>query len=61
MSPPGRHVLALTNSQKAAEILEAQAREDFTSVECHVARYPGYGWCVEISVDAIEYDRWCLT
>jgi hypothetical protein len=55
-----RHVIALTNSTKSADIIEAAVRQDFPdSMERRIVRVGGqYGLCFEISVDADEYDHW---
>lgn len=55
----GRHVLALTNSNKAADIITKAALEDFPdSVQRRLVTSDGYGLCEEISVDEDDYQRW---
>jgi hypothetical protein len=53
-----RHVLALTNSTKAADVIERHALADFRSVGRRLRHVERYGWCTEISVDADEFERW---
>lgn len=57
----GRHVLAITNSTKAADAIESVARQDFPdSTWRGITQVDGYGLCFEITVDADEFEQWVL-
>jgi hypothetical protein len=57
----GRHVLAITNSTKAADAIESVVRQDFPdSTFRGITRIDGVGLCFEITVDADEFERWAL-
>jgi hypothetical protein len=57
----GRHVVGLTNSEKAADVIATVVSEDFPdSVQRRVTHVEGYGVCVEISVDADDFERWVV-
>ena len=57
----GRHVIALTNSEKAADVIAAVALADVPeSLQRRWMNVGAYGSCVELSVDADEYERWLV-
>jgi hypothetical protein len=54
-----RHRLAVTNSAKAATVIMDKALADFDSVSHHHELDPHWGWVVVVTVDELEYLRWC--
>ncbi len=54
---PGKHVLALTNSNKFADLVVAAALRDFTTVATEL-RLVQDGWCTAVLVDEDEWLAW---
>ena len=54
----GRYVIGWTNSEKIAGRLQVETTKDFPdSVQRKTVLIAGY-WCIEISVDADDFERW---
>lgn len=55
-----RHVITLTNRNVIADAIERAVVEDFATMQRRLVHVPGYGLCIEISVEADEYDAWIV-